>query len=115
MRISPLPLVVFCAFMAYPFWVMAGAEQSLLAFGMALMSSPDTAQVVIDLYIFAVLGCIWMYQDAKSRGKGMLYIAPFFVLTAVFVSAGPLLYLALRGDDRACSPSSSQKAGWPSS
>ena len=56
-----------------------------------------TAQVVIDLYILAALACVWMYQDAKSRGKGLGYLIPFFVLTAVFVSAGPLLYLVLRG------------------
>ena len=54
MRLSPLPLVVLCLFMGFTFWVMAGAEQSLLAFGAQLMSSPDTAQVVIDLYILAV-------------------------------------------------------------
>ncbi|MBW7469485.1 DUF2834 domain-containing protein [Marinobacter sp. F4218] len=83
--------------MGFTFWVMAGAEQSLLAFGVQLMSSPDTAQVVIDLYILAGLACVWMYQDAKSRGKGLGYLVPFFILTAVFVSAGPLLYLVLRG------------------
>jgi hypothetical protein len=60
MKVSPLLLIVLCLFMGFTFWVMAGAEQSLLAFGAQLMSSPDTAQ-------------------------------------AVFVSAGPLLYLVLRG------------------
>jgi hypothetical protein len=97
MRVSTLPLIILCLFMGFTFWVMAGAEQSLLAFGVQLMSSPDTAQVVIDLYILAALACVWMYQDAKSRGKGLGYLIPFFVLTAVFVSAGPLLYLVLRG------------------
>ena len=97
MRISTLPLIVLCLFMGFTFWVMAGAEQSLLAFGAQLMSSADTAQVVVDLYILAALACVWMYQDAKSRGKGLGYLIPFFVVTAVFVSAGPLLYLVLRG------------------
>lgn len=97
MRISSLPLIVLCLFMGFTFWVMAGAEQSLVAFGAQLMSRPDTAQVVIDLYIMAALACVWMYQDAKSRGKGVGYLIPFFVVTAVFVSAGPLLYLVLRG------------------
>ena len=100
MRLSAFPLVVLCLFMGFTFWVMAGAEQSLLAFGLQLMSSPDTAQVVIDLYILAALSCVWMYQDGKSRGKGWAYLLPFFILTAVFVSAGPLLYLVLRGDQR---------------
>ncbi|TYC53238.1 DUF2834 domain-containing protein [Marinobacter sp. BW6] len=97
MRVSIFPLIILCLFMGFTFWTMAGAEQSLLAFGAQLMSSPDTAQVVLDLYILAALACVWMYQDAKSRGKGLGYLIPFFVLTAVFVSAGPLLYLVLRG------------------
>ena len=70
MRVSTFPLIILCLFMGFTFWVMAGAEQSLLAFGAQLMSSPDTAQVVIDLYILAALACVWMYQDGKSRGKG---------------------------------------------
>ena len=70
---------------------------SVHGFYVQLMSSPDTAQVVIDLYILAALACVWMYRDGKSRGKGLGYLIPFFVLTAVFVSAGPLLYLVLRG------------------
>lgn len=70
MKLSALPLIVLCLFMGFTFWVVAGAGQSLLAFGLQLMSSPDTAQVVIDLYILA----------------------------AVFVSAGPLLYLTLLGE-----------------
>ncbi|MGP4844392.1 DUF2834 domain-containing protein [Marinobacter sp. 1Y8] len=101
MRVSKFPLIILCLFMGFTFWVMAGAEQSLLAFGFQLMSSPDTAQVVIDLYILAVLACVWMYQDAKNRGKGLGYLVPFFIVTAVFVSAGPLLYLVLRGERNA--------------
>ena len=97
MKLSTFTRIILCLFMGFTFWVMAGAEQSLLAFGAQLMSRPDTAQVVIDLYILAALACVWMYQDAKSRGKGLGYLIPFFVLTAVFVSAGPLLYLVLRG------------------
>ncbi len=97
MKISTLPLIILCLFMGYTFWVMAGAEQSLLAFGAQLMSSPDTAQVVIDLYLLAALACVWMYHDAKRRGKSLGYLVPFFVVTAIFVSAGPLLYLVVRG------------------
>ncbi|WP_168215669.1 DUF2834 domain-containing protein [Marinobacter confluentis] len=97
MRVSVFPLLILGLFMGFTFWAMAGTEQSLLAFGVELMSSPDTAQVVIDLYILAAMACVWMYQDAKGRGKGLGYLLPFFILTAVFVSAGPLLYLVLRG------------------
>jgi len=60
------------------------------------MSSVDTAQVVIDLYILAALACVWMYRDGRARGKSRAYLLPFFLLTALFVSFGPLLYLVLR-------------------
>lgn len=74
---------------------MTIAEQSLLSFGYQLISSPDTAQVVIDLYIMALLGLIWMYKDIKTRGKTITYWLPFAALTLIFVSIGPLLYLVL--------------------
>ncbi len=60
-----------------------------------LVSSPDTAQVVFDLYIMAFLAICWMYQDCKLRGKAKWYIVPFALLTLVFVSIGPRLYLVL--------------------
>jgi hypothetical protein len=101
MRVSVFPLIILGLFIGFTLWAMAGTEQSLLAVGVQLMSSPDPAQVVIDLYILATLACAWMYQDAKNRGKGLGYLIPFFILTAVFVSAGPLLYLVLRGEGKA--------------
>ncbi|WPC03540.1 DUF2834 domain-containing protein [Pseudomonas benzenivorans] len=87
-------LILFCA---YTLYVMLNAEQSLIQFGIQLMSHPDTAQVVIDLYILAGLACVWMYRDAQSRGKTIGYLLPFFAITAVFVSVGPLLYIVTRG------------------
>jgi len=75
---------------------MSIAQQSLLSFGYQLISSPDTVQVVIDLYIMALLAMVWMAQDVKRRGRSIAYFVPFALLTLIFVSAGPLLYLALR-------------------
>jgi hypothetical protein len=75
---------------------MSSAEQSLLSFGHQLISSPDTAQVVFDLYIMAFLAITWMYQDCKRLGKSILYFLPFALLTLVFVSICPLLYLAVK-------------------
>ncbi len=75
---------------------MSIAQQSLLSFGYELISSPDTAQVVYDLYIMAFLAIAWMYQDCKSLGKSNMYFMPFALLTLVFVSVGPLLYIALK-------------------
>lgn len=93
MKKAALPLVVLIAFSLYTLFVMAQAEQSLIEFGLQLMSAPDTAQVVIDLYILAGLACVWMYRDNKARGRSLAAVLPYFVLTAIFVSVGPLLYL----------------------
>ncbi|MFI8746799.1 DUF2834 domain-containing protein [Pseudomonas sp. NPDC077186] len=101
MRKAMLPLAVLVVFSAYTLYVMLHAEQSLLQFGLQLMSSADTAQVVIDLYILATLACVWLYRDARARGKSLGYMLPFFALTALFVSVGPLLYLVLRALVRA--------------
>ncbi|MNG28309.1 hypothetical protein D3C84_1135570 [compost metagenome] len=61
------------------------------------MSRPDTAQVVIDLYLLATLAGVWMYSDARKRGQSALSVIPYLLLTAIFVSIGPLLYLVVRG------------------
>ncbi|VVN67065.1 hypothetical protein PS712_00168 [Pseudomonas fluorescens] len=97
MKSVALPLIALVAFAGYTVSVMLQAEQSLIDFGISLMSRPDTAQVVIDLYLLATLACIWMYQDARKRGWSALAVVPYLLLTAVFVSIGPLLYLVVRG------------------
>ncbi|MCK8663458.1 DUF2834 domain-containing protein [Pseudomonas azerbaijanoccidens] len=97
MKSVALPLIALLAFAGYTFSVMLQAEQSLIDFGISLMSRPDTAQVVIDLYLLATLAGIWMYQDARKRGWSALAVVPYLLLTAVFVSIGPLLYLVVRG------------------
>ena len=43
---------------------MLTAEQSL------------TAQVVIDLYLMAILACVWMYLDARGRGRSVASLIP---------------------------------------
>ena len=97
MKKIPLPLVTLILFTAYTVFSMLQAEQSLLQFGIQLMSSLDTAQVVIDLYILAALACAWMYHDNKSRGKSFISVAPYLLMTAIFVSIGPLFYLVVKG------------------
>lgn len=96
MNIKNFSLFLLVIFSSYTAYTMAIANQSLLSFGYQLISSPDTAQVVMDLYIMAILALIWMYQDVKKRGKTILYWLPYAFLTLVFVSIGPLLYLVLR-------------------
>lgn len=92
-----IALVGLVGFSLYTLATMLTAEQSLLAFGRQLMSRPDTAQVVIDLYLMAVLACVWMYRDARGRGRSVVSVLPYFLLTAVFVSMGPLLYIVVNG------------------
>jgi di/tricarboxylate transporter len=102
MNVKVIPLILLILFVAYTGYTMSIAEQSLLSFGYQLVSSPDTAQVVIDLYIMALLALAWMYQDIKNRGKTIKHWLPYVLVTLVFVSVGPLLYLVLR-------PSNSEK------
>ncbi|ARB25948.1 DUF2834 domain-containing protein [Pseudomonas tolaasii] len=92
-----LALAGLVAFSLYTVSTMLTAEQSLLAFGRELLSRPDTAQVVIDLYLMAALACVWMYRDARGRGRSVVSVLPYFLLTAVFVSVGPLLYIVMNG------------------
>ena len=94
-NIKLLALVLLVPFTAYTAYTITIAEQSLISFGYELISRPDTAQVVIDLYIMAVLAIVWMYNDSKKLTKRWFWI-PFSALTIVFVSVGPLLYLLFR-------------------
>ncbi|MDO8404044.1 MAG: DUF2834 domain-containing protein [Pseudomonas sp.] len=97
MKSVALPLIALIAFAGYTVSVMLQAEQSLIDFGIGLMSRPDTAQVVIDLYLLATLAGVWIYQDARKCGQSRLSVIPYLLITAVFVSVGPLLYLVVRG------------------
>ncbi len=95
-----IALAVLLVFSLYTAWTMLMAEQSLLAFGLELISRQDTAQVVIDLYLMGFMACIWIYRDARSKGRSLVAIVPFFMVTAIFVSSGPLLYIVIDGFTR---------------
>lgn len=97
MRRPWIALAGLLAFALYTLITMLIAEQSLMAFGRELISRPDTAQVVIDLYLMAALAGVWMYQDARARGKSLASVLPYLLVTAVFVSIGPLLYIVVNG------------------
>ncbi|TDR48227.1 hypothetical protein EDF80_103348 [Pseudomonas brenneri] len=92
-----IALASLLAFSLYTLGTLLWAEQSLLAFGLELLSRPDTAQVVIDLYLMAALACVWMYRDTRTRGRSLASVLPYWLLTAVFVSVGPLLYIVVNG------------------
>ena len=92
-----IALASLLVFSLYTLGTLLWAEQSLLAFGIELLSRPDTAQVVIDLYLMAALACAWMYRDARAKGKSLASVMPYWLLTMVFVSVGPLLYIVVNG------------------
>ncbi|AYF86306.1 MULTISPECIES: DUF2834 domain-containing protein [unclassified Pseudomonas] len=100
MPIRLFAMLALILFGGYTLWVMAISEQPLLEFGAQLMGRPDTAQVVIDLYLACALIGLWMYQDNRRQGRSLAYLLPFYLLTAVFASIGPLLYLVLRTPQR---------------
>ncbi|WP_338919553.1 DUF2834 domain-containing protein [Pseudomonas silesiensis] len=97
MRTACIALPVLVAFSLYTGWTLLMAEQSLFAFGLELMSRPDTAQVVIDLYLMATLACLWMVNDTRSRGASLPSVLPYLLITLIFVSIGPLLYIVFKG------------------
>ena len=105
MRRPWIALAGLLAFALYTLITMLIAEQSLMAFGRELISRPDTAQVVIDLYLLAALACVWMYRDARGKGRSLASVLPYLLLTAVFVSIGPLLYIVVEGFARTPAPS----------
>ncbi|MFC6338270.1 DUF2834 domain-containing protein [Pseudomonas sp. CCM 7891] len=92
-----IALATLLGFSLYTAYTLVLAEQSLIAFGLELMSRPDTAQVVIDLYVLAAMACVWMYRDARGRGRSFASIVPYLLITAIFVSIGPLLYIVING------------------
>lgn len=95
-----IALAALLGFSLYTAGTMLRADQSLVAFGLGLMSSPDTAQVVIDLYLLAAMACVWMYRDGRAKGRSLVSLVPYFLLTVVFVSIGPLLYIVIDGFSR---------------
>lgn len=102
-----LSLATLVVFSLYTAGTLLFADQSLIDFGVGLLSSPDTAQVVVDLYLLGILACVWMYQDSRAKGRSLASLLPYFLITAVFVSIGPLLYIVINGFAREARPAGS--------
>jgi hypothetical protein len=64
-----------------------------LGFFGALLASPAGILAIADLVIALSLAAVWMWSDARERE---LPFWPYFALTLVFGSAGPLAYLLHR-------------------
>ena len=59
----------------------------------AATANVATIAATVDLVIALSLVSLWMWQDARDRGVSAM---PYLLLTLVFGSVGPLLYLIRR-------------------
>lgn len=66
------------------------------------------AQVLADLVILALLGCVWMVQDARARGTSAW---PYVLITLAAGSFGVLLYLLARERAAGRAPESVARGG----
>jgi hypothetical protein len=88
--------IVWLGFAAWTIAIFAVEGSAALAIPYPRLASIG---VTVDLFIALALVSIWMYFDARKRGKSAI---PFILMALVFGSLGPLTYLFLRlGDSRA--------------
>lgn len=89
-RTRLLALVTFVAFAAWTFYLCRG--YNYVSFFKPVLASGPGIQVLTDLTIAQSLILIWMFRDARKAGRTYW---PYLLITAVFGSFGPLLYLIL--------------------
>ncbi len=78
-------LAAFAALTAYTVHRYGAAESLALCF-----TNAATVTLFVDASIALGLIVIWMWQDARARGRSWL---PYALLTVTAGSVGPLLYL----------------------
>lgn len=83
-----LTLVAFSALTALALW-----QHGLWGIFQPLLSSTAGLQVFVDLVIALTLFMVWMWHDARRKGRSPW---PWIVLTLLTGSFGPLLYLLAR-------------------
>jgi hypothetical protein len=86
-------LADFTALSVYAVWQLA-----LVGLFDAVFANVATITAFVDLLIALSLVMVWMWQDARKRGVSAL---PYFAVTLLAGSVGPLLYLLLRPSERA--------------
>jgi hypothetical protein len=89
--IAAIVLVPFGAFSAWVIW-----QHGYWAIWQAGLASPPALQVLVDLVIACSLGMMWLWHDARQRGRNAW---PYLVLTFAAGSFGVLLYLLLAPRD----------------
>jgi hypothetical protein len=87
-----LLILAFAAFGAYSTYVLF--DVGYVGILRTHLINSGSVQVACDLVIALSLVCVWIVQDARSRGRNPW---PYVIATIFLGSFGPLLYLLLRG------------------
>jgi uncharacterized membrane protein len=85
--IAAIMLVPFGAFSAWVLW-----PHGYWAIWQAGLASPPAMQLLADLVIACSLGMMWLWHDARQRGRNAW---PYLAITLAAGSFGLLLYLLL--------------------
>jgi hypothetical protein len=83
-----IELAGFSALTAYAIW-----QHGYFGVFEVALSSWATSLLLVDLVIALGLALVWMMSDSRERGLAFL---PYALLTLLFGSVGPLLYLIRR-------------------
>jgi len=76
---------------------LAVAEGGVMGIFSAAVQSWASGQIFLDLVIALGMVLVWLWRDAKSRGKNPL---PWVLATVVVGSFAPLVYLWRRDVDQ---------------
>ena len=93
MRLARSKILTLAIFLAIPS-IFAMLDYGYIGFFPAALVNSASKQVFCNLIVSLSLVCTWMVRDARKRGISVL---PYVVITVLFGSFGPLLYL-LRED-----------------
>lgn len=86
-------ILVFVLVLFGALTIPAIAQSGFSGFVTAITSSYASWQIFADLVIALTLVVVWMWRDAKSRGRNPW---PWVVATALVGSFSPLIYLLTR-------------------
>ncbi|MGD9200293.1 MAG: hypothetical protein PVI26_01915 [Chitinispirillia bacterium] len=72
--------------------IYAYVTENIFAFTGVLLKSAWGIQVIADILVALFCCAVWIYKDAKKRGLNPI---PYFILTLLLGSVGPLTYFFL--------------------
>ena len=96
-------LIGFAALNAYVVY-----EYGYIGFFQLVLANAATVAALVDLTIALSLVTLWMWQDARERGIG---VVPYVILTCTLGSIGPLCYLIRREGAERVRPLAAARAG----